>query len=164
MRWAVLIRYDVKPRSPRSPLVFPEPDFVLEIEWMVRRGAVVEIDLRKIGPAGPVKDRPGLADRIGQGIRSPESNLRDDGVALDSVRQIRGVDQIAGSVGSEAPCFPVDGGNGDHRQRPARVFQKRQQFLDILRRVDLPQVRRNGPSLREETAAEQRIDQRQVCL
>lgn len=39
-----------------APIV-PRPDIVFEVEWMVRRRAVVEIDLREADPAGPVEDR-----------------------------------------------------------------------------------------------------------
>ena len=127
---------------------------------MVRRGAVVEVDLRKIGPAGPVIHRPALADRVSQGKCPLKRDLRDDGVSFDFIGEISGIDQIAGRSRREPPRVPVYGGNYDHRQRPARGFQQLDQFRDVLRRVDLPQVRRNGPSLREEAAAEQRLDQR----
>ena len=42
---------------PAFALIVPRPDIVFEVEWMVRRRAVVEIDLREADPAGPVEDR-----------------------------------------------------------------------------------------------------------
>ena len=140
-----------------QPFVIPEPDLVFEITGMVRRGTVVEIDLREVGPTGSIVNRPAFADRLGQGKCSLKTDLRDDGISLDFVRQVSGVDQIARSSRRETPRIPVYGGNDDH-------WQQSHQLRNVLRRVDLPQVRRNGPSLREETAPEQRLDQRQVRL
>lgn len=49
----------VAPFSAQS-FVIPEPDLVFEIAGMVRRGTVVEIDLREIGPAGSIINRMGF--------------------------------------------------------------------------------------------------------
>ena len=109
-----------------QPFVIPEPDFVFEIAGMVRRGTVVEIDLRKIGPAGSIVNGPALADRVSQGKCRLKTDLRDNGISLDFVRQISGVDQIAGSSRRETPRIPVYGGNeGNCQQAEGRSEPRR---------------------------------------